>query len=125
MDIRKLKEDNKPKRYKIRNSEAVLLIVSPKPKDLSALRKKCTFKKRGRAGLAEEFNSKRYGEECVDRFVVGWEGILDGDTPAECNRVNKIQCDEDWTEFSECWNEVVLGIEIEDEEESEEEVKNL
>lgn len=124
MDIREIQKDEVAKRYKVRNSKAVLLVVKPKPKELTALRKLSTFKKSGRAGLAKEFNEDKYGKACLDKFVVGWEGINFDGKPAECNRDNKILCDENWTEFSECWNEVVVGIEIEEEEESEEEVKN-
>lgn len=125
MEIRNVEEDNEAKKYKIRKSDgAYLMIVSPKPKELTALRKKCTFKKRGRAGLADEFNADKYNVECLDKFVVGWGAITDDGKPAECNRKNKILCDANWTEFSECWNEVVVGIDIEDEEESEEELKN-
>jgi len=124
MDIREIQKEEVAKRYKIRDSDAVLLIVKPKPKELTALRKLCTFKKRGRAGLATEFNESKYSNACMDKFISGWEGItLDG-KPAECNHENKVLCDENWTEFSECWNEVVVGIDIEDEEESGEEVKN-
>lgn len=124
MEIRNLVDEAKPKKYKILGSDAVLIMTLPKPKDLTSIRKMCTVKNRGSRGLGSTFNEVRFNKECMGRFIVGWEKIdLDG-KPLECNLENKIKCDDNWTAFNECWNDVVMGAEDLDAQESEAEVKN-
>jgi len=124
MEIRKKVDDLESKKYKIRNSDAILVMVEPKPKELTAIRKACTYKKRGARGLAPEFNESKFNKDCMNKFIVGWENItLDG-KPVECNLEHKILCDDNWTEFNDCWNDVVMGAEEADEIESAEELKN-
>jgi len=124
MDIRKIQEDNKPKKYKIANSEAKLLIVEPKPKELTELRKKCSRRTRGSRALGEILDEKKFNKALMEKFIVGWEGIVLDGKPAPCDLANKILCDDNWKDFSECWNNVVGGFEDEAEDEAEEEVKN-
>jgi len=124
MEIRNLVEERKPKTYKIADCDAKLLIVEPKPKELTELRKQCTYKNRGSRSLGSNLNEKRFNEALMDKFIVGWEAIkLDG-KDLECNLKNKIICDDNWTQFSECWNNVIGGFEEAEEEEAEAEVKN-
>lgn len=33
------------------------------------------------------------GEDLLDLALDGWDGVLDGDAPAECSRVNKLKLD--------------------------------
>ena len=124
MEIRKHIDDTKQKKHKIQNCDAILIMVTPKPKELTAIRKRCTVKSRGGRGLGTTFNEERFNRECMKKFIIGWENIeLDG-KPLEVTIENKIQCDDNWPQFNECWNDVVMGVDDDDEIESEAEVKN-
>ena len=124
MEIRNIVDESKPKHYKIRGCDAKLIMIMPKPKELTTIRKRCTIKSRGSRGLGSTFNEGKFNKECMDKFIVGWENIkLDGQD-LEVNLENKIKCDDNWTELNDCWNDVVMGAQEDDELESEAEIKN-
>lgn len=77
-----------------------------KPKETSDIRQQAT-RERMRGGRVEEkVNSEALNDALLDRCIIEWDGIEDDNGPIECNFENKKKLDDNWSEFSELWNNV-------------------
>ena len=46
--------------------------------------------------------------ELLDKIVVDWSDIKDGEDEFSCNRDNKIKLDENWMLFRKTWRDIMM-----------------
>lgn len=125
MDVGKIIKDvDEGRWHKIPDTAVEILIKRLKPKEVRRLRKESIQWEHDGRRQVKELNETKLEENLLDAVVLDWKNITMEGQPLECNRANKLILNDNWTEFSVLWNDVVGNAGRQDEERQGEEVKN-
>lgn len=125
MDINKyLNGSDEGDWYKVSGSDAEIRIKILKPKETDAMRDQCRMRVLQGRRSQETINEKKLNKLMLEKSVIDWRKLENAGEVLQCTPENKILLDENWQEFRDLWNNVVLGGDEAELLRVEEEVKN-